>query len=97
MSYDEKKALIDGFVNDMPSLRVKLGISQNDLALRVGVSRQTINAVELKKRELTWNLFLSLFVFFVSNETTYEFMKLRKGFVASVYQYLSVEKPKNAE
>jgi DNA-binding XRE family transcriptional regulator len=97
MYYDERLALIDTFVNDLPSLRAKLGISQNDLAFRVGVSRQTINAVEIKKRELTWQLFLALFLFFVSNEATYEYMKLRKGFISSVYKWLSVEIPNSIE
>ena len=94
MSKEEKNLLMTYLVDEMPSLRAKLGISQDDVAKRIGVSRQTISAIESKKRKATWNLFLSLFVFFISNESTYSMMKLQKGFVASVYKYLSVDLPK---
>jgi len=90
---DEKLQVMDSFVDELPALRAKLGISQGEVAKRIGVSRQTVSAIESKRRKVTWNLFLSLFVFFISNETTYNMMKLKKGFVATVYKYLSVDVP----
>ena len=39
--------------NQIPVLRKQLGISQEDLARRCGVSRQTINAIENNKYDPT--------------------------------------------
>ena len=42
--------------NKIRALRKKLGISQEDLAKRCGVSRQTINAIENNKYDPTLSL-----------------------------------------
>ena len=92
-SNEEKELLMNWFIDELPSLRAKLSISQDEVAKRIGVSRQTISAIESKRRKANWSLFLSMFVFFISNEATYNMMKLQKGFIATVYKYLSVDLP----
>lgn len=89
--HDERAMIINLLVDELPSLRAKLGISQDELAKRIGVSRQTVSSIESKRREASWNLFLSMFIFFISNESTYSMLRLQKGFISSVYKYLSLE------
>jgi len=65
-----RKKLIDQLVSEMPILRAKLGISQEELANKIGVTRQTLNSVESKKRDMTWPTYLAIFCFFSLNQLT---------------------------
>jgi len=49
---------------NLPTLRTKMGISQNELADRLGFSRQTISALEGKKRDMQWSTFSTITLFF---------------------------------
>jgi DNA-binding XRE family transcriptional regulator len=51
-------------------LRAKANISQQDLADRMGVSRQTYGMIETKKQRMTWNHFLALLLLFKSHAGT---------------------------
>lgn len=62
-------------VNDLPVLRACIGISQEDLAAKIGVSRQTYNSYEAKKRPIPWSVCIALITFFNSNSKTREMMK----------------------
>ena len=55
---------------ELPVLRARLGISQERVAELIGISRQTYNAVETGKREMTWPIFLAMVAFFQNNEQT---------------------------
>lgn len=68
---DAKKTLcIIQLTNDLPVLRARLGLSQEELAECVGVSRQTYNAFENKTRKMSWSTCMALIAFFTSNEPT---------------------------
>jgi DNA-binding XRE family transcriptional regulator len=56
--------------DNLPMLRKRVGLTQEELAQKIGVSRGTIAAIENKKREMTWNTFLSLMLLFIKNENT---------------------------
>ncbi len=49
---------------NLPSLRAKIGITQEELAAVVGVSRQTYYSFESGERKMTWTMFLALLFFF---------------------------------
>ena len=51
-------------------LRKKIGLTQAELANRVGISRQTLMDIENKKRSMSWNAFMSLYGLFRENEDT---------------------------
>ena len=71
MISDEKKdELIDILTEELPALRAKLAITQEELCGIVGISRQTYSSIETKKRKLSWNVFLSLIMFFTNNDKT---------------------------
>lgn len=83
-----KKDLTDSLVYALPILRAQLHISQDAIAQYVGISRQTYCALESRKARMSWNIFLSLFLFFISNEATYSLLKMKKGFIGRVCQCL---------
>ena len=70
MNEKEKKLLVDNMTENLPMLRKKLEITQEELANLIGVSRSTIMAIENQKREMTWNMFLSLVLIFTKNKDT---------------------------
>ena len=87
MTNKEKNELII-LASLLPILRASIGISQGEIAEYIGVSRQTYCALEQGKRDMSWNTFLSLFLFFISNEETNEILKSKKGFISKVYTFL---------
>lgn len=66
----DKEKLIKLLMNNLPVLRAKLGISQSEVSSIIGISRQTYSSIETGKRKMTWNVFLSLILFFGCNEGT---------------------------
>ena len=65
-----KDKLIRNMTDNLPMLRTRLGLTQEELANKIGVSRSAILAIENNQREMTWNTFLSLMLLFTKNETT---------------------------
>ena len=65
-----KQELIEIFRNELPVLRAKARVSQEIIAEKIGISRQTYSALETGKREMTWTIFLALVTFFQRNEQT---------------------------
>ena len=66
----DKEKLIQRMTDNLPMLRTRLGLTQEDLANKIGLSRSTVVAIENRKREMTWNTFLSLMLLFIKNEVT---------------------------
>ena len=51
---EEKKKYIKALAEELPSLRAKVGVPQDELARIIGVSRQTYGAIERRVREMSW-------------------------------------------
>lgn len=45
---------------ELPVLRAKAKVSQEYIAERIGISRQTYSSIETGKRAMTWTTFLAL-------------------------------------
>ena len=75
-----KKQVTEQFRDELPVLRAKARVSQETIADKIGVSRQTYNAIETGKREITWTTFLALLAFFQNNEQTRRMIELFDGF-----------------
>ena len=74
---------------ELPVLRARLGISQEKVAELIGISRQTYNAIETGKREMTWPIFLSMVAFFQNNEKTAQMLKQIDDFDEDMKRVLS--------
>lgn len=70
MASDTRDVLIERMTENLPVLRKKLKLSQENLAKFIGSSRYTVMLIETKKRRMTWNTFLSLVLLFDKNEET---------------------------
>ncbi len=60
MNLENRQEYIDRLVDNLPMLRMKMKLTQKELADIVGLSSYTILAIEKKQRKLTWNTFLSI-------------------------------------
>ncbi len=63
-----KERLIAQLTDALPAIRARLDISQEELANRVGISRQTISLIETGKQAMTWVTFMALLALFENNK-----------------------------
>lgn len=75
MPTEAREVLVDKMTENLPVLRKKLKLSQENLAKIIGSSRYTVMLIETKKRRLSWNTFLSLVLLFDKNEETAVLLK----------------------
>ncbi len=66
----ERKEYMEKMAENLPTLRTKLNMTQEELAKLIGVSRSTVIMFEKKQRQMTWNTFLSLILIFSRNAET---------------------------
>lgn len=65
MSEEVKKdELLEKMSKNLKVLRNKLGLTQGELALKIGISRQTLVNIENKKRVMSWSTFVALLTVF---------------------------------
>lgn len=76
----EQEILIEHMVNRLPALRKKYGISQTKLGEKIGLSRQTISAIERKTTPLTWTTMLAILMFFTANSNCVFYFPQRTDF-----------------
>jgi len=67
MSSEERQLLCKIMASNLSTLREKAKLTQDELADRLGLSRQTISAIENEKRDLQWSTFSVLLMFFASD------------------------------
>lgn len=59
--------MVNILVKRLPQIRKEMKISQTELGIKVGLSRQTISSIEREKVELSWNNYLAIMMFVVVN------------------------------
>lgn len=80
LSEKEKYALIEKLTPELPLLRAKAKISQEEVANIIGISRQTYGAIERKARKMSWNTYLSLVWFYDYNRKTHKMIRSTSAF-----------------
>ena len=65
-----KKMYCEALTENLPVFRAKLGVSQEELANRIGLSRNMLACIETKKKEMSWITFVALALLFLKNENT---------------------------
>ena len=79
-----KRSVMEQFRIELPVLRARARASQETIAEKIGISRQTYSGIETGKREMTWTTFLALLAFFQNNEQTKPMIKQINGLAESV-------------
>ena len=85
-----KEALVEILTEELPAMRAKIGITQEELCAIVGISRQTYSSIETKKRKMSWNTYLSLILFFIHNEKTAPVIETIGAFPENLKEALNI-------
>ena len=64
ISAERRRELCKILAVNLPTLRTKAKLSQDELSDRLGFSRQTISAIEGEKRDMQWSTFSAIVLFF---------------------------------
>jgi DNA-binding XRE family transcriptional regulator len=90
-----KEQLIGILTNELKMLRAKVQISQQELAERIGISRQTYVAIENKSQKMAWNNFLALLLIFKSNDDTARIIEWIGAYPPELESYIKLNSIKN--
>ena len=80
ISPEEKNILIKKLTFALPALRGITKATQDEIANAIGVSRQTYNAIEMQKRTMSWNNYMSLLLFFDYNPNSHIMIRQLEAF-----------------
>lgn len=85
---ENRELLIERMADNLPVLRKKLKLSQEELAKIVGSSRYTVMLYETKKRNMPWNIFLTLVLLFDKNEETSPLLKALEIYTEELERFI---------
>lgn len=84
-----KDKLVEIMAHNLSVLRMKLNLSQENLAEIIGVTRQTISAIENEQRSMTWPVFMALVLVFLKNKETKRLMVLFGIYTKELDEYIT--------
>ena len=90
MNDEQKEMLVVNMAHNLPTLRTKAGLTQAKLAEMVGISRQTLVAVESGKRLMSWNTFLACILVFQKNPETNKLLNIFDISTEELSDYLEI-------
>lgn len=88
MNETTKERLLSNMAKNLPALRAKAGLTQAKLSEMIGISRQTLGAIETKKKTMAWSTFLSCYLVFHENPETDSMLKLFEVSTEELESYL---------
>ena len=62
--------LIENLRGELPVLRARVRLSQENVANKIGITRQTYSMIENGKKKMNWTVFMALIALFQSDERT---------------------------
>ena len=75
ISEEYKNTNIAILFDNLSALRARIGITKEELASVLGISRQTYYAIENGNRKMSWSMFLAILFFFDNIIETSEMLK----------------------
>ena len=90
ISKEVKNNLCKNLGANLSTIRAKTDISQDELASKLGITRQTITAIETKRRVMQWTTFVSMVLFFIRNDEVRSIMELMEIYTAEVKEALEI-------
>lgn len=64
-----REELLVDFASRLGGIRKRLGLSQSELGIKVGLSRQSISSIERGNVPMTWNTFLAICLVIIVNDS----------------------------
>ena len=92
-----RNTIIELLRKELPVLRAKARISQEDIAEKIGISRQTYSSIETGKREMSWTTFLALIAYFQNNESTKKMISEINGLTEGIEMIMESSDELNGE
>lgn len=89
---DHRRKLAAKLTYDLPVLRVRMGASQEEMAEKIGISRQTYNSIEKGRTEMSWMVFMALVAVFQNNEETHKMLLNIEGIEEELKNISSTQK-----
>lgn len=68
----EQEIMMKSFSESLPNLRRLTGVSQTVLGNKIGLSRQSISAIERGVMPMTWPTYVAIVAFFLVNKDAYK-------------------------
>ncbi len=92
ISEQARAELIEQLVQELPTIRTKLGLSQGDLARLIGITRQTYSTFETFRRPMSWSICLALLLIFDNDQRTHEYIRSAGLFPDKLFGDAAVER-----
>ncbi len=70
-----KKEYINKLSPKLSAIRTVLDVSQDELAHIIGITRQTYNAIETGRKEMSWSTYLAIIAILFANDQTRRILK----------------------
>ena len=86
---EQKIVLMKNLASSLPAMRAKLGISQAELAEKIGITKHVLMDIENEKREMTWMLFVTLTLLFMQNKETKALLPAIDKYTDELKQFFS--------
>ena len=90
ISKETKNNLCMNLGANLSTIRAKTDISQDELAAKLGITRQTITAIETKRRVMQWSTFVALILFFTRNDEVKSIMEVMSIYTGEVKEALKI-------
>ena len=90
MDQINKEELIDKFIYELPILRARIDMTQDEISEIAGLSRQTYSALETRKRNMTWSNFMALLFVFYFNPATRDSVESAGLFTPELKKIMSI-------
>ena len=97
ISNERKQELCKIMASNLSTLRAKANLSQNELADRLGFTRQTFSAIEGKKRDMQWSTFSAIALFFSKDKEIRQLMIVMGILNDDVEKILDVSSPNTSD
>lgn len=91
MNHINKEELIDKFIYELPILRARIDMTQDEISEIAGLSRQTYSALETRKRKMTWSNFMALLFVFYFNPATRDAVENAGLFTLELKKIMSID------
>lgn len=76
----------------LPGLRAIIGVSQDEMACFLGMSRQSYSYIETGKRKMKWTTYMAIIMFFGYNDRTKNMILKIGCFPKELQEVLKVDK-----